>query len=157
MTGRSWSRLLPGAGWGKSRLVPGIIVAWHAGCILFGTSGCFVTWDVPYAEPENLPPEFTSLTVEDGGLITMNDTFPFFAAAQDPDSDGQVVFVWQAGGRILFDDPQQFGDGDSGSVITWGSSVEVPYDPLLNGKTLLCTVYDDEGDHIDASWPLEVL
>ena len=138
---------------GSRRIALGIVV-WHAGCIILGNTGCFVTWDIPYAEPKNEPPVFVAASLEDGETLVMDDVVPFYAAAIDPDSNGVVLFTWSAGPNHLFDDPFQVGDT---GTVEWGSQVEVPYDPTLDGQTLRCTLLDIAGATTTRTWPLEVL
>lgn len=147
-------------GWGAhpgSRPLAWIILAWHAGCMMLGNSGCFVTWELPYAEPENQPPEFGPLGWEAGEPLVMDREWPMYAIAQDPDSEAPIVFSWTAGGEILFDEPFQDGDGSDGQAIVWVSPVVIPYNTEFDGKLLHCTIYDGEGATDTVSWPLEVL
>ncbi len=155
MTPASWSPPPP-------RIVPAVrraltfgIVAWHAGCIILGNTGCFVTWDVPYAAEENEPPIIDGAGLADGEVLLMDGDEPFFATAFDPDSEVPLLFSWSAGTQHLFDEP--FANERDSGPDEYGSIVTVPYDPSLNGRSLNCTVIDGEGATDTWSWPVEVL
>ncbi len=121
--------------------------------------GCFAFWPTPYLE-ENEAPSIRDVSREDGTTVTIdgaNDVF--FVTAEDPDLDVEsgdaVEFVWQAGPYLV--DPREEREFDNGDNIVFYSTIEIPYDPELDGEMLSVTVYDAEGADDRMSWPLEVL
>lgn len=138
------------------RLVAGVILSWHAGCIVLGQMACFVTWEMPLVE-ENEPPEVLHESHQDGELVQMYEDTVFWVHAEDGDSFEPVTFFWQAGSEPLFGEPQRQGDGDSDTPPSWMSTVVVPHDPELHGGLLSCTISDTDGGRVDLVWPLEVL
>ncbi len=121
--------------------------AWHALCILPWVSGCLYMGPLPDWE-DNLPPRVLATNPEEGEtLIVGPEGRQVMVVVDDPDVDDLVVITWWYSLDGYIDDATPF-DG--------GSKVRIPGDPSLDGQTLRCLVYDDAGNDVNLSWPLEV-
>ncbi len=120
---------------------------WHALCILPWVSGCLYMGPLPDWE-DNLPPRVLATNPEEGEtLIVGPEGRQVMVVVDDPDVDDLVVITWWYSLDGYIDDATPF-DG--------GSKVRIPGDPSLDGQTLRCLVYDDAGNDVNLSWPLEV-
>lgn len=141
---------------GKAGFV-GVVAAWHAGCIVLGNMGCFVTWEMPILDV-NDPPELVAALHDDGELVSFDEDLPFFIAARDPDSDAPLLFLWQVDNTRLFDVSyvtQAAGGEDGGDI--WESDVTVPWTEEFDGAELTVKIVDAGGATTRAAWILEVL
>jgi len=134
------------------------VAGWHAGCIILGNMACFVTWEMPILDV-NEPPEVIAWTQADGELISYHEDLGFYLAAQDTDSDEDLLFLWQADNSRLFDVSYRTSlaedTGEAGGI--WMSEVTVPWDEDLDGAELTVQILDASGGTTRASWTLEVL
>jgi hypothetical protein len=139
-----------------SRVVVGIVGAWHVGCIILGNMGCFVTWEMPILDV-NEPPVLLASLHDDGDTVAYDEDLPFFIAAQDPDSDAPLLFFWQVENARLFEVSYMVGEGENDEGDIWESDVTVPWDEDLDGAELTVKILDAGGATTRASWTLEVL
>ena len=125
----------------------GIIVAWHAGCIVLGQMACFVTTPISYIE-DNQPPEFDPPAVPEGEDFEVFRDRDFSVIAHDPDSDDTLIFFWDISGEPLSNIPTAYENGDVQDAVV------VPWDLDYNGEVLNCTVKDSDGGRAELSWPI---
>lgn len=136
-----------------NRLLAGVIAAWHAGCIIMGSMGCFVTWEIPYVE-ENEPPALHGKFLEPGEPLLLDGDSAAWVIVTD-DSDQMPLFIWTVGSELLPQEPQRIEDGEG--RVSFASFATVPYDEESDGHTLQLTADDYDGGVLELSWPVEVL
>lgn len=124
---------------------------WHGLCIILTQSGCFYT--LPFIEVEdNVPPEIRITSPAAGDTLVISSTTAFaYVTAEDPDDD-TLLCKWFVDG---------YEDLGSGKPIIDedlpGCYINVNNDPLYDGRTLRCIIYDAAFDSDEITWPIDVL
>jgi hypothetical protein len=126
--------------------------AWHALCLSFSVSGCFYWKPFDQVYPNAAPtieysnPEATEvlrISGAEGGVA--------WVSVFDPDEGDVMDYLWTINGLGPQGSAQTFVSGNY-----QGSSIQLPFDTVLNGRTLTCTVYDQAGASDRRSWAIEV-
>ena len=125
---------------------------WHMVCIVFYTSGCFF-YLPPVEQNSNVAPviEYSSPEPEDVLRIDTVTGSVAWVSVYDEDEGDVMEYLWTITGL----GPQ----GTSQAFVTGnyrGSSIQLPMDPIYNGRVLTCTVYDKAGASDRRSWSIEV-
>ncbi len=137
----------------RARRIASIVAVWHAGCLILGNTGCFVTWPMPLID-ENLPPEIKSQAWQEDDTVVLDAEGDAWVVVVD-DTDEMPLFTWQIGSRHLPDVPQRNETEDG--LVSWLDSVVIPYEADFDGEELRVTVSDAGGASVEMAWPVEVL
>ena len=121
-------------------------------CIVFSMSGCFF-YLPPVELNSNVAPviEYSSPEPEDVLRIDTTNGSVAWVSVYDDDEGDVMEYLWTITGL----GPQ----GSSQAFVTGnyrGSSIQLPMDPIYNGRVLTCTVYDKAGASDRRSWSIEV-
>ena len=126
--------------------------SWHALCCSWWVSGCFYWQPFEQVYP-NAPPSIEFSSPDEGQVFRIDGTQGGVAwvSVVDPDEDDVMDYLWTINGLGPQGSAQTFVSGNY-----QGSSIQLPSDPLLDGRTLTCTVYDQAGASARRSWSIEV-
>ena len=125
---------------------------WHVACILVFMKGCYFWLPVEEEHP-NAPPviEYSSPEPENVFRIDTPAGSVAWVSVFDPDQGDVMEYMWTINGLGPQGTAQAFMSGNY-----QGSSIQLPRDPVYNGRVLTCTVYDPSGASDRRSWTIEV-
>jgi hypothetical protein len=115
-------------------------------------NGCFFWLPIEEEHP-NAPPviEFSSPEPENVFRIDTPTGAVAWVSVFDPDQSDVMEYMWTINGLGPQGSSQAFMSGNY-----QGSSIQLPLDPLYNGRVLTCTVFDPAGASDRRSWTIEV-
>jgi len=120
--------------------------------ILTSLQGCFFWAPFQELDPNSAPRiEYSS---PDGGDILLIDTSQggvAWVSVYDPDEDDVMEYLWSINGLGPQGNAQSFVSGNY-----QGSSIQLPNESSLNGRTLTCTVYDAAGASDRMQWVIDI-
>ena len=125
---------------------------WHTACILMLTHGCYF-WLPAQERHPNEPPviEYSSPEPDKIFRIDTPSGSVAWVSVFDPDQEDVMEYLWTINGLGPQGSSQAFMSGNY-----QGSSIQLPLDPIYNGRVLTCTVYDAAGASDRRSWTIEV-
>ena len=125
---------------------------WHILCCCWFVSGCFY-WNPFEQVYPNAPPSIEFSSPERGDVFRIDGLQGGVAwvSVVDPDEGDVMDYLWTINGLGPQGSAQSFVSGNY-----QGSSIQLPNDATLNGRTLTCTVYDQAGASDRRSWSIEV-
>jgi len=125
---------------------------WHALCFTWLGSGCFYWQPFEQVYP-NAPPSIEFSSPDQGDVFRIDGIQGGVAwvSVVDIDEDDVMDYLWTINGLGPQGSAQTFVSGNY-----QGSSIQLPSDPLLDGRTLTCTVYDQAGASDRRSWAIEI-
>jgi hypothetical protein len=115
-------------------------------------SGCFF-WLPLVEEQSNMQPviEYSSPELEGVLLLDSPTGSVAWVAVSDPDEDDTIEYLWTIDGL----GPQATATAFVNQNYQ-GSKITLMADPLYDGRTLTCMVYDSRGASTRATWEIEV-
>ena len=125
---------------------------WHIACIFLYSSGCYFWLPIEEEHP-NAPPviEYSSPEPENIFRIDTPAGSVAWVSVFDPNQEDVMEYMWTINGLGPQGTAQSFMSGNY-----QGSSIQLPLDPVYNGRVLTCTVYDPSGASDRRSWTIEV-
>ena len=125
---------------------------WHALCCCWLMSGCFYWHPFEQVYP-NAPPQIEFSSPESGEVFRIDSLQGGVAwvSVVDPDEGDVMDYLWTINGLGPQGSAQTFVSGNY-----QGSSIQLPSDTTLDGRTLTCTVYDQAGASDRRSWSIQV-
>ena len=125
---------------------------WHTACIMFLMNGCYF-WLPAQERHPNEPPviEYSSPEPDNVFRIDTPAGSVAWVSVFDPDESDVMEYMWTINGLGPQGTSQAFMSGNY-----QGSSIQLPLDPIYNGRVLTCTVYDAAGASDRRSWTIEV-
>ena len=126
--------------------------SWHTACILFVLQGCYFWLPIEEEHP-NAPPVIEYSSPEPDNIFRINTPAGSVAwvSVFDPDQGDVMEYMWTINGLGPQGTAQAFMSGNY-----QGSSIQLPRDPVYNGRVLTCTVYDASGASDRRSWTIQV-
>ena len=125
---------------------------WYRLCLVACSTGCFYWQPFEQVYPNVAPIiEFSSPDEDDVFRIDGTQGGVAWVSVVDPDEGDVMDYLWTITGLGPQGTAQTFVSGNY-----QGSSIQLPSDPLLDGRTLTCTVYDQAGASARRSWSISV-
>ena len=128
------------------------LALWHVVCSSLLLNGCFFWLPIEEDQP-NAPPviEYSSPEPDNIFRIDTPSGAVAWVSVFDPDQEDVMEYLWTINGLGPQGTSQAFMSGNY-----QGSSIQLPLDPVYNGRVLTCTVYDPAGASDRRSWTIEV-
>ena len=125
---------------------------WHVVCMFVFAQGCYFWLPIEEEHP-NAPPVIEYSSPEPDNIFRIDTPAGSVAwvSVFDPDQGDVMEYMWTINGLGPQGTAQAFMSGNY-----QGSSIQLPRDPVYNGRVLTCTVYDPSGASDRRSWTIEV-